>query len=945
MANLGLIIYDKPRKWITDSREHGISWEEIEYGRKHDYAGLQSFLELQTDINFWPEMSISDWQQLVQSQKNAEDRIKVVELLDGIAHIHDEHQDNAITIPEDDMSSWQLYRKKLLANGFKEDTVDEIERTTHKILKRLNGDTTNSEPVKGLVIGNVQSGKTANMAALMAMAADWGWNMFIVLSGTIENLRVQTQNRLFNDLNQQGALWWRPLQHLSKTVDISQKAQSLHFDSGSKERYFTVCLKNSTRLKKLIQWAQADKNKQRQMKILVIDDEADQAGINTCRIDQEEVSRINRLIRALVNGKNENGEDTDSHYLAMNYIGYTATPYANILNEAGKESLYPRNFITTLAVSKEYFGPQQIFGYSGDSVSFDGMDIVRVIGTDELGELKSIHDGNTNTAPESLLDAVCWFMCGVACMRIWNYKKPISMLIHTSQKTAHHSAVARVVSDWITGTPDKEIIRRAERIWYEETSRFTFEAFREQYPTYDRPDDSINRYPDFSDIEEQLTILLGDGISHIELDAEGDLTYHKGIHLCIDNCMNNGITQDGMHVRLAYPEAANMPSPAPAFIVIGGATLSRGLTIEGLISTFFLRSVGQADTLMQMGRWFGYRKKYELLPRLWVTDKTRQQFIFLAALDQELRDEIQHMDITGRSPADYGPKVKNSPKVSFIRITAKNRMQSATESTMDYSGASNQTYLFYNDTSILRKNIQFTEDFIKGLGDEWHPDRAYDYFPNNAVWKNISFAYIRNYIEQFIFCDRLKVFNDTKPLMDWIEKVTSEGKLGNWNVIVAGKKNTTNGTWSLPDGKVINKINRSRKISPNETDDNLIDIGVLRDPTDLLADVDISSIQNATVRKDITDFIESGAAKGAAGWRDKSGLDTTPQLLIYRVDKNSEAKSRSTRHNLEAKEDLIGISIYIPGGRIGTSYASSIAIKMKNDIFDGDADLEGTDEY
>jgi hypothetical protein len=610
MANLSLIIYDKPRKWITDSRAQGISWEEIDYGRKGDYAGLQRFLDIQADINFWPEMSISDWAQLVESQKNAEQRIKTIELLDGIAHIHDERQDNAITIPEDDASSWQLYKKKLLDNGFKPDTVDEIERTTLKILKRLNGDTTESDPVKGLVIGNVQSGKTANMAALMAMAADWGWNMFIVLSGTIENLRVQTQNRLFNDLNQQGTLWWRPLQHLSKSVDISQKAQSLHFDAGSRERYFTVCLKNSTRLKKLIQWAQADKNKQRQMKILVIDDEADQAGINTCNIDKDELSKINKLIRALVNGKNEEGKDIDSKYLAMNYIGYTATPYANILNEAGEESLYPRSFITTLAVSKEYFGPQQIFGYAGDSVSFDGLDIVRVIDTDELNELKNIHDGDPFVTPETLIDAVCWFMCGVACMRLWEYKKPISMLIHTSQKTAHHSAVAQVVSDWIRNTPKKDIIKRAEIVWHEETSRFSFENFRTQYPSYDRPDEAINKYPDFVDVKEQLEILIDGGISHIELGSDGDLTYHKGIHLCIDNCTNNGVTSDGMHVRLAYPDSSNMPSPAPAFIVVGGATLSRGLTIEGLISTFFLRSVGQADTLMQMGRWFGYRKKY-----------------------------------------------------------------------------------------------------------------------------------------------------------------------------------------------------------------------------------------------------------------------------------------------------------------------------------------------
>lgn len=944
MANLGLIIYDKPRKWIRESRGNNIDWEKIEYGRKNDYTGLQRFLEMQTEINFWPEMSISDWKQLVKSERNVEENVKRIDIVAGIAHIHDERQDNAITIPEDETSSWQLYKKKLLDNGFKEDTVNEIERTTHKILKRLSDDTTNTEPVKGLVVGNVQSGKTANMAALMAMAADWGWNMFIVLSGTIDNLRIQTQNRLFNDLNQQGALWWRPLQHLSKTIDISQRAQSLHFDETSKERYFTVCLKNSSRLKKLIQWAQADKNKQKQMKILVIDDEADQAGINTKKIDQDERNKINGLICALVNGQNENGEDIDSTYRAMNYIGYTATPYANILNEAGRESLYPRNFITTLAVSKEYFGPQQIFGYSGDSVDFDGLDIVRTIDAAELNKLKNIHDGNTEIVPETLIDAICWFMCGVACMRIWGYKKPVSMLIHTSQKTTHHSAVAEVVSKWFSDTSEADIIKRAERVWYSETTEFSIEKFREQYPTYDRPDDSINKYPDFYEIEQQLHILINDGLSHIKLDEDGDLTYHKGIHLCIDNCTNNGITNDGMKVRLAYPESSDMPSPAPAFIVVGGATLSRGLTIEGLISTFFLRSVGQADTLMQMGRWFGYRKNYELLPRIWVTDKTRQQFVFLAALDQELRDEIQQMDIMGRSPADYGPKVKNSPKVSFIRITAKNRMQAATESTMDYSGASNQTYLFDNDATVLRKNIVLTEDFIEGLGEETRPN-GHDYFENNRIWKDVSFGYIRNYIECFEFCKRLKVFNDTKPLMDWIEKVTDEGKLGNWNVIVAGKKNSENGIWALPNKKSVNKINRSRKKPKNEMDENILDIGVLRDPTDLLSDVDIETIDDAWIKNTIIDFIESGKSQGAAGLRDKTGLETTPQLIIYRVDKNSSTRVKSTRQNLEAEEDLIGMSIYIPGGRIGTSYASTVSIQMANDIFDGDADLEGTDEY
>jgi hypothetical protein len=178
--------------------------------------------------------------------------------------------------------------------------------------------------------------------------------------------------------------------------------------------------------------------------------------------------------------------------------------------------------------------------------------------------------------------------------------------------------------------------------------------------------------------------------------------------------------------------------------------------------------------------------------------------------------------------------------------------------------------------------------------------------------------------------------------MDWIEKVTNEGKLGTWNVIVAGKRNSTNGTWALPNGKSVNKINRSKKINKDELD-NTLDIGVLRDPMDLFADVDIDTIEDLNVKELILTAISNSKAAGATGLRDRTGLDTTPQLIIYRVDQNS-ATTSETRRNLEADEDVVGISIYIPGGRIGTSYASSISIKMKNDIFDGDADLEGTDE-
>lgn len=945
MADFALPTFDKPRKWIKDAVQNGLTWEQIKCCKKNSDEELISFLQNQEDMNFWPSMSVDEWHELVELEKDAAEAALKIDFLKHKAIIINDDEDNAVTIPQSESSSWQLYRKKLLKDGFKKETVDEIEKATFRILKRLSVDTTQTEPVKGLVIGNVQSGKTANMAGLMAMAADWGWNMFIVLSGTIENLRIQTQTRLFNDLNQQGTIWWRSLEHLSKTVDISQKAQSLHFDENSKERYFTVCLKNSGRLSKLIQWAQADRNKMRQMKILVIDDEADQASINTRKVDTDERNRINALICALVNGKNEKNEPVDDKYKAMNYIGYTATPYANILNEVSPESLYPKNFISTLAVSNEYFGPQQIFGYEGDNVSFEGLDVVRLIDQNQLDIVKDIHDGYTYTKPEVLLDAICWFLCGVSAMRLWGYKKPVSMLVHTSQKTVHHMYLAEAIEKWLKSTDNEQIVSKCHAIWNAETARYTFEKFREQYPDYGIPDENIKDYPSFEEIEDGIRVILGDGVSNIELDSEGELTYHKGIHLCIDNCANNGISDDGMHVRLAYPESSKMPSPAPAFIVVGGATLSRGLTLEGLISTFFLRSVGQADSLMQMGRWFGYRKGYELLPRIWITEKTKEQFEFLAALDQELRDEIVYMEVNGRSPAHYGPKVKNSPKVSFIRITSKSKMQSAVPSTMDYSGASNQTILFDNKLDILEKNIQTTEQFLASLGDCWHDDGTNPHSDNAAIWRNVSFVRVKAFIESFSFQERMSVFNDTKPLLAWIEQMTANDKLGSWNIVVAGKKNNTNGTWTLPNGTVLNKVNRSRKVSQNEIDDSIINIGVLRDPSDLLADVDLGSIKDSKLRAEIAQYIKEGQSKAATAYRDKAGFETTPQLIIYRVDKNSTTKStKGNRANLGAAEDLIGLCLYIPGGRIGTSYASTISVNLKNSLFDGDADLEDTDE-
>ena len=609
------LVYSEPLRWIRNEREViGTSWEDIRT-RPSGFTIIQDFLNAQNRLNqIWPDMDEPTWKALVSFQEEQENKTIELDVRSGQALVIDGTSNNNVFLPYKEETCWQLYKAKLEGKGFAQESIGEIERSTLRILRRLSIDTRETGPIKGMVIGNVQSGKTANMAALMAMAADWGWNMFIILTGTIENLRDQNQKRLWRDLNNDGGtLSWRCLTHLSARSPEGDRAQDLNFEGTSPHRYFTTCLKNATRLRGLIQWLQRDRNKMKQMKILVIDDEADQAGINTAIIDTGQRKQINKLICALVNGLNAKSQTISDKYLAMNYIGYTATPYANILNEASRESLYPKNFIATLSVSNQYFGPQQIFG-SPDG-RYGGLDIVRDVPVSDLDIIKNIHNGDLSVLPDSFKDAVCWFICCVSAMRFRKLRKPFSMLVHTSQKVMHHERVSDLLESWINSADKEALLARCRTVWASETRQFSIDEFKEQYQDYGQKDSLVD-YPSFEDIEAGIREILSVDLQPIKLDQEGELTYHKGIHLCVDNYRNNGINDSNEHLRLVYPDKYNMPDTAPAFIVIGGATLSRGLTLEGLVCTYFLRSVRQADTLMQMGRWFGYRKGYELYPRI-----------------------------------------------------------------------------------------------------------------------------------------------------------------------------------------------------------------------------------------------------------------------------------------------------------------------------------------
>ena len=927
MGNFDNPNYDDPREWINNKRKRSVSWEELKLACKKDEAELLEFLNRKAEEDYWLFTTTEEWYEFIKEQEEYEKDQKSLRFTSSDGALFDGDQENNLGIPKNPRSSWQLYKKSL---DWKPESINDLEKATLGILRKLSDNTQTTGAIKGLVVGHVQSGKTANMEALMAMAADHGWNLFIVLSGSIENLRLQTLRRMQNDLNHQGNLNWIGIEHPSKSSAIGLRTRDLRFEHSSNMRYFTVCLKNASRLRSLIEWLNEDSASHNQMKILIIDDEADQASISNTATTPEQALKerkgINKLIVDLVEDRHHKGEkNTRGKAQAINYIMYTATPYANFLNEATPDSLYPKDFIWALKASDEYIGPLEIYG-SAENENDDGIDVERIIPEKDLDIISDIYDGNITKIPTSLEDSIYWFICSSGVMRYLGYKKPISMLIHTSQKQINHDYVAQAINHWYERKSlDAKMISECERIYTRETTRITKEKWLTQFPSYGVAPDNINDYPEFNTIRPYIEEIIGTPMSHIKMTDEGDLQYHKGIHFVIDNCSYTGISTEDEYIRLAYPDPSDKehyPKPAPLFMIVGGSTLSRGLTIEGLVSTFFLRASCQADTLMQMGRWFGYRKGYELLIRIWMTSDTTEKFRFLSDLEMDLRNDLKKYMYAGTRPDEWGPKLRCSPKVSWLRLTSRKHSTNAVAAEMDFTGAKPQTTVFENDEKILKHNFDLATSFLDNLPGE--PKISYS--GSALFWENIPLKVITEdfLLNDFAFSNRSKVFNEVQAFIDWIKGIP-ETDINNWTVIAAGIGNVRKSHladkkhWNV-HGYNIGKVNRS-KIQAEEAD-NTLNIKVLRALKDLIADID---------KKYIKEYKENSpedinTQKAVDDIRKAAGKEKIPLLIIYCIDKDSNTNSNE-RMPLNAKYDVIGIQVCIPGER-KQSFIKKVTVRL-----------------
>lgn len=683
--------------------------------------------------------------------------------------------------------------------------VRSIDEATYGILKKLANPQRTAFNYKGLVVGYVQSGKTANFSALIAKAADAGYKFIIVLSGIHNILRRQTQIRLDKELtgmNDRGidetfisepsdAKRWNRLSSARLENDGEFSPINLDpFTSFCRRSTPTIAIikKNCRVMNRLIEYiGQAEGDNLAQMPLLIIDDEADQASIDTNANDPDtEPSRTNESIRSIL-----------SLFPRKAYIGYTATPFANVLinmtaeHDHLEDDLYPRNFIVSLPEPEGYFGTSAIF--QGNLSEY----FVRET-PDERETL--VMDGQMT---ENLARAIDEFIicCAIRNIR-GNRQKPMTMLIHVSHKIVDMGTVRGLVDDYFNGIRERIRDRDGELRLRNEYDQI-WRDFITDSQLINEELDLDNRLPEFGEIWSEISIVLP-VIRIVELNVSSDdvLDYTTGEEIKV--------------------------------IAIGGNQLSRGLTLEGLMTSYYLRPSRQYDTLLQMARWFGYRMGYEDLTSVHTTTTMWDDFEHLALVEEEMRSEIYRYEEENRTPAEMAIAIRDHRR---LNVTAPNKMGAATTRQISYSESLNQTIWFPLDSpEILRANYNLGDRFISNINAEFGFElRDSLYLAQNIPGELV----LRNFLYRYSFADRESTGGpglDYERLLAYIFRRLNDQnpELQNWSVSLVGNLNPLSGSDDpvTYGGMSLNRIRRSRKHTERG-----YNIGVLTEPDHLRVDL------------------------------------------------------------------------------------------------------------
>lgn len=701
-----------------------------------------------------------------------------------------------------DWRFWSRYRLFMInRQKLSPAAIDAIAKVSDEVLGRIEDPRREGAwDRRGLVMGNVQSGKTATYTGLICKAADAGYKVIIVLAGMHNNLRSQTQIRL-----DEGFLGYKAVPPTDSGVafeptGVAEFGTSARADSVTNRnengdfnthvaKHFAihpgghpllfVVKKHNTVLKNLLGWIHGSADSMdpetgrkfhRHISLMVIDDEADQASVDTKggavdedgNVDEEhDPTKINRRIRSLLISFEKSA-----------YVGFTATPFANIyIHEQAKtrelgDDLFPRSFIVNLPAASNYAGAARVFGIPEDEEA--GVSAVKALPivdfvndhadsaeADETGGWMPprlvaktghipMYDGRREVPP-SLRKALMCFLLSTVVRSIREPGPQLnSMLVHVVRFTNVQEIVREEV--------EKELADMVGRLQYGDGSRSPSlldelrELWEKNYVVTTAAVGENRKLPDWKSVEAALPkVAASILVRSINGSARDALDYEQN-------------RETGLNI-----------------IAIGGDKLSRGLTLEGLTVSYFLRSSRMYDTLMQMGRWFGYKEEYLDLCRLFTTKELYSWFQHIALATEELRLDFDHMAGVGATPKDYGLKVRSHP---LMLVTSAVKMRSGTELRLSYAGDISETIIFDTKTAY-KKNLQATNKLLNVLGDAERGGRVGGY-----LWRGADAKPILDFLSAYE-SHREARRADTRLLSRYINRQNQQGELVSWSVVLA----------------------------------------------------------------------------------------------------------------------------------------------------------------
>ncbi len=730
---------------------------------------------------------------------------------------------------------WERYRHWMdRGKGWATGPLVQLDRMTDDILDRLRDpETAGSWDRRGLVVGDVQSGKTGNYTGLICKAVDAGFPLVIVLAGVHNSLRSQTQLRLDEGFlgfdtrlsllaedqeNQRTGAGKMPSAPFLVAHSLTSSADGGDFKAatangtrlipGGRDPIILVVKKRVSILENLLIWVQSVRGVDdsstpggkivRDVPMLVIDDEADYASANTNEyrnddgtIDEDaDPTKTNLLIRRLLVSFEKSA-----------YVGYTATPFANVFmhheakHKIGGPDLFPRSFIINLPAPSSYIGPDRVFGVNrpGAEGEDKGLPIIRPI-IDAAAVFPVGHKKThpVTELPESLKEAILAFILVCAARRTRaDINVDNSMLVHVSRLVDVQEKVAGLVDDYLV-----DVVRQLEFPGTGGTALAEFLAlWREE----------------FAAKSEKLRAALSDhDLPPVVWEDVKKQLFNAANRIRVRRL--NGSAKDALDYS-DHPGGLSV-------IAIGGDKLSRGLTLEGLSVSYFIRTSKMYDTLMQMGRWFGYRPRYADLCRLYTSPVLVRWYRHIATATAELREEFDLAFSTGQTPLQFGHRVRTHP--DGLLITAANKMRASSRRRAGFSGTISETVSF--DEAQAQANFDAFAAFLERL-----PKRSQS---GRQQWDEVAGDEIVRLLRQ-IETSRDSWKANSRALAEYVSNRVSAGRLGTWTVILAGQG----------DSGISKKIGPYDVTLTNRTTDKQgeegrITIGRLVSPADEVRDLD-----------------------------------------------------------------------------------------------------------